>query len=97
MVIESFAGYSSQGWHLYFLMVCMISAQDLLAFIVSGEKSGVILTGLPLCYLTFFLTAFKILCLVHWCFDYYVTGGIYLIQSTWSSIGFLYAYGHLFP
>jgi hypothetical protein len=26
----------------------MTSAQDLLAFIVSGEKSGVILIGLPL-------------------------------------------------
>jgi hypothetical protein len=26
----------------------MISAQNLLAFIVSGEKSGVILIGLPL-------------------------------------------------
>ena len=48
MVIESFAGYSSLGWHLCFLRVCMRSAQDLLAFIVSGEKSGVILIGLPL-------------------------------------------------
>jgi len=48
MVIESFAGYSSLGWHLYSLRVCMTSAQDLLAFIVSGEKSGVILKGLPL-------------------------------------------------
>jgi hypothetical protein len=27
----------------------MTSAQALLAFIVSGEKSGVTLTGLPLC------------------------------------------------
>jgi hypothetical protein len=27
----------------------MTSAQDLLAFIVSGEKSGVILIGLPFC------------------------------------------------
>ena len=48
MVIESFAGYSSLGWHLCSLRVCMTSAQDLLAFIVSGEKSGVILIGLPL-------------------------------------------------
>jgi hypothetical protein len=43
MVIESFAGYSSLGWHLCSLRVCITSAQDLLAFIVSGEKSGVIL------------------------------------------------------
>ena len=48
MVIESLAGYSSLGWHLCSLSVCIISLQDLLAFIVSGEKSGVILIGLPL-------------------------------------------------
>ena len=48
MVIESFAGYSSLGWHLCSLRVYMTSAQDLLAFIDSGEKSGVILIGLPL-------------------------------------------------
>ena len=47
-VIESFPGYSSLGWHLYSLSVCITSVQDLLAFIVSGEKSGVILIGLPL-------------------------------------------------
>ena len=44
MVIERF---SSLGWHLCSLRVCMTSTQDLLAFIVSGEKSGVILIGLP--------------------------------------------------
>ena len=48
MVIENFAGYSSLGWHLCSLRVCITSAQDLLAFIVSGENSGVILIGLPL-------------------------------------------------
>ena len=48
MVIESFAGYSSLGWHLCFLGVCMTSAKNLLAFIVSVDKSGVILKGLPL-------------------------------------------------
>ena len=48
MVIESFAGYSSLGWHLCSLRVCITSAQDLLAFILSVEKSGVILIGLPL-------------------------------------------------
>ena len=45
MVIERFAGFSSLGWHLCSLRVCMTSAQDLLAFIVSGEKAGVILIG----------------------------------------------------
>jgi hypothetical protein len=54
MIFKSFAAYSSLGCHLCSLRVYMTSAQDLLAFIVSGEKSGVILIGLPLCYLTFF-------------------------------------------
>jgi len=48
MLIESFAGYSNLGWHLCSHSVCMTSVQGLLAFIVSGEKSGVILIGLPL-------------------------------------------------
>ena len=49
MVIERFAGYSSRlGWHLCSLSVCVTSVQAILAFIVSGEKSGVILIGLPL-------------------------------------------------
>ena len=48
LIIESFAGYSSLGWHLCSLYVCITSVQDLLTFIVSGEKSGVILIGLPL-------------------------------------------------
>ena len=62
MLIESFAGYSSLGWHLCSLQVCMTSDQALLAFIVSVEKSGVILIGLPL-YVTwsFSLAAFNIL------------------------------------
>ena len=48
MVIESFSGYSSLGWHLCSLRVCMTSVQDFLAFIVSGEKSSVIMIGQPL-------------------------------------------------
>ena len=48
MVIESLAGYSSLGWYVCSLRVCITSVQDLLAFIVSGEKSDVILIGLPL-------------------------------------------------
>jgi hypothetical protein len=62
MLTESFAGYSTLGWHLCSLRVCITSTQDLLAFIVSGKKSGVILIYLPL-YVTwhFSLTAFNIL------------------------------------
>jgi hypothetical protein len=49
MVIESFAGFGSLGCHLCSLGVCIItSVQDVLAFIDSGEKSGVILIDLPL-------------------------------------------------
>ena len=48
MAIESFAGYSSLDWHFSSLSVCITSVQDFLALIVSGEKSGVILIGLPL-------------------------------------------------
>ena len=47
-VIESLAGYNSLGWHFCSLSVCITSVQALLAFIVTGEKSGVILRGLPL-------------------------------------------------
>jgi hypothetical protein len=61
ILIESFAGYNSLGWHLCSLRVCMTSAQALLAFIVSGEKSAVILIGLPLCITWFlYLAAFNI-------------------------------------
>jgi hypothetical protein len=48
MVIESFAVYSGLGCHLCSFRVCMTSAQDLVAFIVSGEKSGVFVIGLLL-------------------------------------------------
>ena len=48
MLIDSFALSSSPGWHLHSSRVYGTCVQDLLAFIVSGEKSGVILIGLPL-------------------------------------------------
>ena len=48
MIIESFAGYSSLGWHLCSIRACITSVQNLLAFIVSGEKSGVNVIGVPL-------------------------------------------------
>jgi hypothetical protein len=48
MVIEGFVGYGNLGWHSCSVRVCITSVQDLLASIVSGEKSGVILIGLPL-------------------------------------------------
>ena len=67
MIFKSFAAYSSLGCHLCSLRVYMTSAQDLLAFIVSGEKSGVILIGLPYMLLGLFpLLLLKFfLCLVH--------------------------------
>jgi hypothetical protein len=48
------AGYSSLVWHLCSLRFYITSVQDLLAFIDSGEKSGVILIGLPLYVIDFF-------------------------------------------
>ena len=48
MVIKILAGFSSLGFHVCSLSVCITSAQDLLAFTVSSEKSGVILKGLLL-------------------------------------------------
>jgi hypothetical protein len=48
MVIKSFSQYSNLGWHLCSLRVSMTSSQEFLAFIVSGEKSGIILIGVPL-------------------------------------------------
>ena len=60
LVTESFAGHSSLGCHLCSLRDCITSALDLLAFMISGEKSGIILIGLPL-YVTwpFSFTAFN--------------------------------------
>jgi hypothetical protein len=66
MIIESFSGYSSLGWHLCSFRVWMTSVQDLLAFRVSVEKSGVILVSLPLYVtLSFYLIAFNIICLLY--------------------------------
>jgi len=48
IVIGSFSGYSRLGWHLCSLRVCMTSVQDLLVFIVSVEKPGVILIAMSL-------------------------------------------------
>ena len=44
----SFAGYSSLGLHPWSLSFCSTSMQDLLPFMVSIKKSGVILIDLPL-------------------------------------------------
>jgi hypothetical protein len=62
MLIDSFAGYSSLGWHLCFLRVCMTSNHALPAFIFSVGKSSVVWIGLSL-YVTwpFPLAAFNIL------------------------------------
>ena len=42
------AAYCSLGLHQWSLSICNTSIQDLLAFMVSIEKLGVILIGLPL-------------------------------------------------
>ena len=74
LVIESLAGNRSMGWHLCSLSVSITSVQDLLAFIVSGEKSGVILLGLllylilfPYCfYILSLFSAFVVLIIICW-------------------------------
>ena len=48
VVKASLSGYSSLGLHPWSLSVYNTSTQDLLAFMVSIEKSGVIMIGLPL-------------------------------------------------
>ena len=100
MVIESFAGYSSLGWYLSSLNVCITLAQDLLAFIFSIEKSCVILIHLPL-YVTwpFSFAALNILSLVcmfsvliiMWTGDF-----IFLIQSILCSVSFLHLHRDIF-
>ena len=48
MEIEHFAGHIILCWHLFSLRVYITFTHDLLAFIVSGKKTGVVLLGLPL-------------------------------------------------
>jgi hypothetical protein len=63
VVIESFPRYLCfLGWHLCYLRVCMMFAQDLLAFIAFA---GVILIDLPLYVIcSFSLSVFNILSLL---------------------------------
>jgi hypothetical protein len=74
----------------------MTSAQDLLAFIVFREKSGLILIGLPL-YVTwpFSLIDLKFFSLF-WAFGVltiiWQEKFVFLVQSIWSSEGFVYVY-----
>jgi hypothetical protein len=86
MIIESFAEYSSLDWHLCSLRGFMTSEQGFLGFTVSGEKSGIILIGLPLhvtwpfplTVLIYFFCFVLHIC----CFDYDVTRDIsFLVQS----------------
>ena len=85
MVIERFAGYRYLCLHLWSLST---SDQDLLAFLVSIEKSGVILIDLPLYgTLPFPFVAHNILSLVYmFCAIGYLT----LFQSTFCYLSFLY-------
>ena len=99
MVIESIAGYSPLRWHFCSFSVFMTSVEALLNFIVSGQKSGIILIGLLYMLLDIFpLTALLFfLCLLYWGFSYYVTREIPgLIKSIWSTAHFLYFHRHLF-
>ena len=48
IVNDSLTEYSSLGLHPWSFSFCSTSIQDLLAFMISIEKSGVSLIGLPL-------------------------------------------------
>jgi hypothetical protein len=75
----------------------MTSAQALLAFIIFGRKSGIILIGLPL-YVTWLLSlaAFNVIFLFCVFSDNYVRQAFStLVPFIWST-GFLYLYGHPF-
>jgi hypothetical protein len=48
MVIKSFLGILARAGICVLYRVCKTFAQDLLDIIISGDKSDVILTGLPL-------------------------------------------------
>ena len=64
MVIEFFGRYSNMDWDFCSLRVSMMSIQDLQAFLVSVEKSGVVLFGVPLyitCLFKFFYFPLAIL------------------------------------
>jgi hypothetical protein len=101
MVIESFVGYCSLRWHFCSLRACMTSAQYLLAFRVSVEKSGIINSDRSafICSFTFFPYCFQycLFVLCFWCFTYYVTRRIpFMLTSVWCSVGFFFVYGHFF-
>ena len=65
IIIESFSEYCSLGWHLWSLNVCIMIDYNLLAFIVSNEKSGVILISLPSYVIwTFYFASLNILSLI---------------------------------
>jgi hypothetical protein len=98
MVIESFVGYSSLAWYLcslrYDIFTGSSSFRNLWQKVwCNSDRSAFI------CHLTIslycFYYSFFVLCI--WCFDYYVMGRIsFLVQSIWSSVGFLYVHGYLF-
>ena len=60
---DSFSMYTSLGCHLCSLKVCIKPFKDLLAFIVCGEKTGVIMIGLILYIIWLFSYCFNILSL----------------------------------
>jgi ABC-type glycerol-3-phosphate transport system permease component len=97
---DGFAGYCVLGLKLFSFSARKISPQGLLAFNVSVEKSAVILMGLPLYVICFFLSyslqySFSSLCTC--CFNGNMPwSSCILVWSVWCSGGLLYLYGHRF-
>ena len=84
MVNESFSGYSSLGWHMWSLRVCITSVQDHLAFIISVETSDITLIGLPL-YVTW---PFPLLLLIFFLCSLHLVSWLYFAGafSFWSNL-----------
>ena len=96
---EILAGYSNLGRRLFSFITLSMSCHSFLAWIVSIERSAVILMGIPLCVICCFsLATFNIcsLCLIFVIWLIYVLGCFALGLSCLGLSGFL-GLGWLFP
>jgi hypothetical protein len=97
---DSFGGLSILGLKLFSFSAWKTSLHALLAFYVSVEKTAVILMGLPLYVICFFLShslQYSFSCHCTSCFnDNMSWGSSILVKSIRCSGGFLYMNGHSF-
>jgi hypothetical protein len=102
IIIESFAVYGRLDWHLSSVIVCKTCAQNLQAFGVYVEKSGVILINLLLyvtCHFPFAVFHILFFLLLFCIFSFLITQWqeSFLFWSNLSySVSFMYIYNLLF-